>query len=255
MKIRHLPHLKGRVRWFIVMPDEVFYKVWDYIISFGIIFAVTISPYRLAFWETQSTYWSIIDFVVDLLFILDIVLNFFFATYDPQERIVYKPKEIAKNYLKTWFAIDLISSIPVNLILGDFGPIKGVLRAVKLSKLSTLFKLNKLIRIFRLIKYREKMVKLLVAGIRIQPRYQRIFSSFILNGIIFHLICCLWHMVAFFNLENPDNWITRLGYADSSNLERYISSIYWVIQTIFTVGYGDFPAYTEIELYLSFHPL
>lgn len=248
MKIRNLPHIKVHVKWFTIFPDEFLYKIWDYLISIAIVFAVTVSPYRLAFWESQETLWSIIDMLVDFLFILDIILNFFFATYDHKERIIYQPKEIAKNYLKTWFTIDLISSIPVNWFLGDVGSVKGVLRAIKLSKLSSLFKLNKLIRIFRLVKYREKMVKLILAGIRIQPRYQRICSSFILNGIIFHLICCLWHMVAFFNLDNPDNWITRLGYVDSSNLERYICSIYWVIQTIFTVGYGDIPALTDIEL-------
>ena len=56
-------------------------------------------------------------------------------------------------------------------------------------------------------------------------------------------------ILAHAGLEDPENWISRLGYRDSTNLEKYVTCIYWVIQTIFTVGYGDIPAMTTIELY------
>lgn len=50
-----------------------------------------------------------------------------------------------------------------------------------------------------------------------------------------------------FNLSVHDNWVMRLGYLDRSKLEVYMACFHWTVQTIFTVGYGDFPARTKAE--------
>lgn len=44
-----------------------------------------------------------------------------------------------------------------------------------------------------------------------------------------------------------DNWVIRLGYSDYSPWEKYLISLYWTIQTVVTVGYGDLPAVTSTE--------
>ena len=47
---------------------------------------------------------------------LDIVVNFFSAYENEFGIIIYKRKEIAINYLKTWFIIDFLSGFPVYFI-------------------------------------------------------------------------------------------------------------------------------------------
>ena len=46
------------------------------------------------------------------------VLTFFESYYDGEEKLVLDLKEIRWHYLRTWFMIDLVSSIPTDLILG-----------------------------------------------------------------------------------------------------------------------------------------
>ena len=46
-------------------------------------------------------------------FIIDIVIVFHSAYYDEQFRFICDRREIAKNYLKCWFWIDLISCVPL----------------------------------------------------------------------------------------------------------------------------------------------
>ena len=41
--------------------------------------------------------------------------------------------------------------------------------------------------------------------------------------------------------EGLDNWIVQKGLVDSSIFERYLTSLYWIAQTMITVGYGDIP--------------
>lgn len=65
-----------------------------------------------------------------------------------------------------------------------------------------------------------------------------------------HLSGCLWIIVAQLNDYDPDTWVTRVGMVDSANLDIYIAAIYWSIQTLLTVGYGDIPAVTTGKSFL-----
>lgn len=66
-----------------------------------------------------------------------------------------------------------------------------------------------------------------------------------------HLSGCLWVIVSFLNDNNPDTWISRLGLVDSNNFDIYLAAIYWAIQTLLTVGYGDIPAITTEEMIVA----
>jgi hypothetical protein len=47
--------------------------------------------------------------------------------------------------------------------------------------------------------------------------------------------------------EGYDNWIAARGFTGLTNVELYIASYYFAIQTITTVGYGDATAYNLVE--------
>lgn len=76
-----------------------------------------------------------------------------------------EPKKIAKRYLKTWFIIDFLSSIPMDyifLIVEESGQVFQLARtgrALKVIRFVKLLSLFKLLRISRLVRYVYQLQK------------------------------------------------------------------------------------------------
>lgn len=60
--------------------------------------------------------WLVVDSIVDVIFLVDIVLNFHTTFVGPAGEVISDPKLIRMNYLKTWFVIDLLSCLPYDVI-------------------------------------------------------------------------------------------------------------------------------------------
>lgn len=56
---------------------------------------------------------------------------------------------------------------------------------------------------------------------------------------------CLWYMVAKLNNFGPDTWVYELDLLGKSEYELYLTSIYWAVATICTVGFGDIHAFND----------
>jgi len=75
---------------------------------------------KIAFERLEESDFSItLDYVVDLLFLLDILVVFNTAYYDEDVDLVDDRKQIAKNYLKGWFTVDLLAIIPFDKIISS----------------------------------------------------------------------------------------------------------------------------------------
>lgn len=80
-------------------------------------------PVQLSFVQSHSVFkfnvQQYLDYAVDILFLVDLILNFFTAYEKDVNGVlvwVTKPKLIAIKYLKGWFWVDLIALIPTSLI-------------------------------------------------------------------------------------------------------------------------------------------
>jgi len=96
-----------------------FYKiVWDVWILILLLFVSMIVPFRLAFTDSEDLGWLIYYTVTDCFFFIDIILTFFTSITDSQKvyEIVDK-RVIARSYLTGWFWVDVISILPLDLIL------------------------------------------------------------------------------------------------------------------------------------------
>ena len=72
------------------------------------------TPYDIAFINDPPMWNKIIDYVIDFLFLLDIIIIFNTAFYDDDIELVDSRKTIFLTYFKGWFFIDLFSCIPTD---------------------------------------------------------------------------------------------------------------------------------------------
>lgn len=68
------------------------------------------NPFRVSF-DNFSHFLEVIDYVMDAVFVVDIILNFFFA-FNRRTKIVKDFKSIAIHYVLTQLWVDLISIFP-----------------------------------------------------------------------------------------------------------------------------------------------
>ncbi|XP_076328226.1 voltage-gated inwardly rectifying potassium channel KCNH2-like isoform X3 [Tachypleus tridentatus] len=118
---------KPRVHKWTILHYSPFKAVWDWIILLLVIYTAIFTPYVAAFLlnETKTKrnkkYGEdpivIIDLLVDVMFIIDILINFRTTYVNSNEEVVSLPGRIAVHYLRGWFIIDVVAAIPFDLLL------------------------------------------------------------------------------------------------------------------------------------------
>ena len=102
----------------VIMPDTVFRYAWDALQVLFLVYVAVVVPFRVCF-NVQPALWSGVwwwELIIDIYFIVDVILNFFFAYEDPEEygKIVVDRGRIRKKYLTGWFTFDFISILPLS---------------------------------------------------------------------------------------------------------------------------------------------
>ncbi|XP_063883932.1 potassium/sodium hyperpolarization-activated cyclic nucleotide-gated channel 2-like [Scylla paramamosain] len=141
---------------------------WDLCMLFLLVANLIILPVAISFFNDDlSTRWIAFNCLSDTIFLIDIVVNFRtgIMQQDNSEQVILDPKLIAKHYLKTWFFLDLISSVPLDYIFlifnqyrdkEDFSESFQILhagRALRILRLAKLLSLVRLLRLSRLVRY------------------------------------------------------------------------------------------------------
>ncbi|XP_068082235.1 potassium/sodium hyperpolarization-activated cyclic nucleotide-gated channel 2 isoform X2 [Anabrus simplex] len=160
--------MKERIRqkaaghW-VIHPCSSFRFYWDLCMLLLLVANLIILPVAISFFNDDlSTRWIAFNCLSDTIFLIDIVVNFRtgIMQQDNAEQVILDPKLIAKHYLKTWFFLDLISSIPLDYIFlifnQDFSESFQILhagRALRILRLAKLLSLVRLLRLSRLVRY------------------------------------------------------------------------------------------------------
>ena len=111
-----------------IYHESVFKVIWDWFVLALVLYTAIDIPYEVAFYmkaRPRKSVWEkinsgqpqeIINLMVDLMFIIDIFINFR-TTYLEKEEVVSSPKKIAIHYLKTWFIVDFVAAIPFDYFI------------------------------------------------------------------------------------------------------------------------------------------
>lgn len=97
----------------------------------------------------MSKPWQVTNYTIDILFLADIFINFNLATYNDDMEVIEDRATIAKDYLKGWFAVDLIAILPFDLMASS-GESTRLVRMSRLGRIYKILKLIKLVRFFKL---------------------------------------------------------------------------------------------------------
>lgn len=237
-------------------PDSTKRISWDMIAMIFIIYQSLEVPFRLCFEVPLTGGWVIFDFIITLVFFFDICICFNTGFYS-HGTLVRSRWQIFKNYLKGWFWIDAVSTIPFNwFINGVFSDESSsdadntnIFQGVRLLRSVRIFRFLRILKLLRLTKLQRILIK--VEDYIASSALATVFVFIRLLSLVFfvaHWTACWWYFIGNNDMaSNPVTWIVFIKIADKSIYDKYIAALYWAFTTMTTVGYGDITPFTINE--------
>uniref|UniRef100_A0A669FBG4 Potassium voltage-gated channel, subfamily H (eag-related), member 1a n=1 Tax=Oreochromis niloticus TaxID=8128 RepID=A0A669FBG4_ORENI len=246
----------------IILHYCLFKTTWDWVILILTFYTAIMVPYNVSFKMKQNNVtWLVVDSIVDVIFLVDIVLNFHTTFVGPAGEVISDPKLIRMNYLKTWFVIDLLSCLPYDVI-NAFENVDEVSAA--LCGISSLFSSLKVVRLLRLGRVARKLDHYIEYGAAVLVLLVCVF------GLAAHWLACIWYSIGYYeiideetNIIRKDSWLYILAetvgspyyYNDSSgnwdggpnNDSVYITSLYFTMTSLTSIGFGNIAPTTDGE--------
>ncbi|XP_054430803.1 potassium voltage-gated channel subfamily H member 6 [Pteronotus mesoamericanus] len=180
-----------------------FKAVWDWLILLLVIYTAVFTPYSAAFLlsdqdESQRGDCSytcspltVVDLIVDIMFVVDIVINFRTTYVNTNDEVVSHPRRIAVHYFKGWFLIDMVAAIPFDLLIFRTGS----------DETTTLIGLLKTARLLRLVRVARKLDRYSEYGAAV------LFLLMCTFALIAHWLACICSLtsVGFGNVSPNTN--------------------------------------------------
>lgn len=148
-------------------------RTWEGFLIILVVYNAWVSPFEFGFLERPFKVLAVIDNVVNGFFAIDIILTFFLAYLDPKTYVLIDERDkIARRYVLSWFAFDVVSTIPSELAtkilptsLKPYG-LFNMLRLWRLRRVSKMFSrylllltpITFLLKLILLLYYKYKLI-------------------------------------------------------------------------------------------------
>ncbi|XP_033866598.3 potassium voltage-gated channel subfamily H member 8 [Acipenser ruthenus] len=289
---------------FILLHYGTFKAGWDWLILLATFYVAVTVPFNVCISvaggrddrsAASRSPPSVSDILVEILFMLDILLNFRTTYVSKSGQVVYDPRSICVHYATTWLFVDLIAALPFDLLYA--------------FNVSVYFGVHllKTVRLLRLLRLLQKL-----------ERYSQ-YSSVVLTllmlmfALLAHWMACIWFFIGQkeLDLHDPGTWdigwlhelgkrlgspyvlapllrapdsgnVTVLGGAPQSSSQwnasgaellggaslnssqsaaeltggpsvrsSYVTSLYFALSSLTSVGFGNVSANTDAEKIFS----
>ena len=227
---------------YYIDPSSLYIRIFDILLFLCSMIYFIFIPYFLAknlSFLRENKAIKLILMSIDGIYILEIINNFFraYQTYD--EHLIRRTRKIFIHYIKTWFFIDLLQAIPFYSIFNyleenlkenygyhQLNPILYILLMIKVLKIYKMLNDNSSISFIVDILTKNETI----------DNYGSLIVTILFILFILNLSTCLFIFLGF---NSYPNWLLKLDIQDESFLNIYLVSVYFIIVTITTVGYGD----------------
>lgn len=214
----------------VIHPDHPRKLLWDAVVIGATIVATIETPLTIVLDYPMEPGMVAYEIIVSAIFLTDVIVNFFTAI-QRNKALVTDQREIARSYLRRWFAVDFLSAIPFDVLFSG-ASLAGASRFLRLLRLT------RLLRLLRLAQFIGKLGR----KSPIHPSLLRMLHLVFWVLLSEHFIACIWLFLGSGNAA-----ATNAGYAPDDSLRNYLRALYWTTTTIVTIGYGDITPVTNLQ--------
>ena len=243
---------------FLINPQTIPFLIYDTIILFASFYCLIFIPYDIISecicLDINKTIKFYINYYIDILFIIDLFINFFVEYYSKKGILIKKRTKIINNYLIGWFLFDFLTALPFNLLYFYYcnqleNQICITYENNNITYYLSMLKCLKSMKMYKMLseKKNQFITRLIEKASNKQSLDEKIELTKELSFVIFgfHIFSCL-HI--FIGKYAYPSWIFANEFQNISEINIYIISLYYLIQTMTTVGYGDISSDSFIEI-------
>ncbi|XP_006789130.1 potassium/sodium hyperpolarization-activated cyclic nucleotide-gated channel 1 isoform X1 [Neolamprologus brichardi] len=231
--------------YWIIHPYSDFRFYWDLIMLIMMMGNLIIIPVGITFFSEQTTTtWLVFNVASDTIFLVDLVMNFRTGIVNEESsEIILDPKVIKMNYLKSWFVVDFLSSIPVDYIFlivekGFDSEVYKTARALRIVRFTKILSLLRLLRLSRLIRYIHQWEEIFHMTYDLASAVVRIFNLIGMMLLLCHWDGCLQYLVPLLQDFPPDCWVSLNGMVNVSWGKQYSYALFKAMSHMLCIGYG-----------------
>ncbi|XP_029101868.1 potassium/sodium hyperpolarization-activated cyclic nucleotide-gated channel 3 [Scleropages formosus] len=238
--------LKSAGSW-IIHPYSDFRFYWDLLMLLLMMGNLIILPVGITFFKDENTPpWIIFNVVSDTLFLVDLVLNFRTGIVkEDSTEILLDPRAIRQRYLKSWFLVDFVSSIPVDYIflMVDLearldSEVYRTARALRIVRFTKILSLLRLLRLSRLIRYIHQWEEIFHMTYDLASAMVRIVNLIGMMLLLCHWDGCLQFLVPMLQDFPPDCWVSKNNMVNDTWGVQYSYALFKAMSHMLCIGYG-----------------
>uniref|UniRef100_A0A8C7R9V6 Voltage-gated delayed rectifier potassium channel KCNH4 n=1 Tax=Oncorhynchus mykiss TaxID=8022 RepID=A0A8C7R9V6_ONCMY len=272
---------------FILLHYGTFKAGWDWLILLATFYVAITVPYNVCFTVVEGRDEgggsgarnppSYSDILVEILFIIDIALNFRTTYVSTTGQVVYEARSIFVHYATSWLFVDLIAALPFDLLYA--------------FNISVYFGVHllKTVRLLRLLRLLQKLER--------YSEYSAVVLTLLMStfALLAHWMACVWYFIGRKEIESnslsswDNGWLHELakrldtpyflspltssGQWNVSEAGRsqvngsgvsgaalgggpsvrssYVTSLYFALSSLTSVGFGNVSANTDSEKIFS----
>jgi len=246
---------------FIIHPHSNFRIFWDCVTMLVLMINYVYILYSIAFYNDGNTSFHVLFLISDIWFIFDMLINFRTGIVNEngvESVIETDPNTIRRSYIHGWFAIDLISSVPWDVIGSLFGD------DLRLGKLFRILKVLKLFRVTRLAKaiHQWEDVMDFQYGIQVNEYLVKMVKLAVIIFSVIHLNACVLFAVPSLmgfpgvqeNEKHPilgPSWPYLRNLTQAEPAIQYSWSVFKAASHMLVIGYGQAPPQCLYDMWVT----